>query len=361
MDTVEIQSTSSHSAICSDVVIRNGDQVRLVFRPEIVDKRKGKKDSWEDFEKKSLSSLKSGEHFQLELHAGELLPLLRDLGSLYRHHQSRGIPQGRIELVKIERQLGKLLQLSQSELNSFLGSNTGDAIETLRRVLQWLAESPDAAKRFADERAPLPELNALIGLTNLRSVLKLWHDNAGNTDEEFWQGALSKHTFVLSLLLAYPIVVIKDKAYVGGKRVNNAHGNLVDFLCRVKTSGAAVLIEIKTPHARLLGQEYRADVFPPSRDLGGAISQVLHYRESLLTEMHALTQDGSTGIIACDPRCVIIAGHAERELTTDSAKRSFERFRERLTGVTVVTFDEVFGRVRDLITLLENPATPERL
>ena len=77
MEKVEITSTSKHSATCSDIAIRDGgDQVRLVFRPEIVDnpanpaaairgrflyQRKGKHDAWEDFDSLPLSSLKKGE------------------------------------------------------------------------------------------------------------------------------------------------------------------------------------------------------------------------------------------------------------------------------------------------------------
>jgi hypothetical protein len=38
-----------------------------------------------------------------------------------------------------------------------------------------------------------------------------------------------RHVFVLSQLLASPIVVIRGKAYVGGSRIDDAHGNLVDF------------------------------------------------------------------------------------------------------------------------------------
>jgi hypothetical protein len=51
---------------------------------------------------------------------------------------------------------------------------------------------------------------------------------------------------------------------------------------------------------------------------------------------------------------VVIAGRAEREFADDDYRKgSFERYRERQFGVTVVTFDEVFGRVADLIALLE--------
>lgn len=369
MEKVEIQSTSRHSALCSDIVVRVGEHVRLVFRPEMVDnpsnptacirgrflyQKKGKKEVWEDLDAKPLSSLKKGDQFQLEIKAGELLPLLRGLSALYRVHRIQGVPQGRVELVKIEQNLAKLLQLSTAELGEFLSANREDAINTLRRVLRWLAEHSATSKSLASEDNELPELNALIGLANLRALLKVWADNSENDDEEFWQDVLARHAFVLSQLFAYPVVVIKDKAYVGGKRVDNMHGNLVDFLGRVATSGAAVLIEIKTPQTTLLGKEYRQDVFPPSRDLGGAISQVLEYRESLMHETFTLSQGQLPQVSGAEPRCVIIAGCAARELTDDWRRRSFERFRERMVGVTLVTFDEVFSRIRGLVELFES-------
>jgi len=89
-------------------------------------------------------------------------------------------------------------------------------------------------------------------LANLRAVLEVWRTNEDNPDEEFWQDVFSKHAYVLSQLFAYPVAIIRGKAYVGGKRYDNLHGNLVDFLGRVPSSGSAVLIEIKTPRTPLL-------------------------------------------------------------------------------------------------------------
>jgi hypothetical protein len=365
MDKIEIKSTSRDSAKVSDVVVRYGEQVRLIFRPELVNnplepiacvrgrflyQRKGKKEPWEDFDVKPLSSLKKGDQFQLEIHAGELRDLLRQLSALYRLHGKLGVPQGRVEFLRIEQNLAKLLQLTEPELNEFLSAHKADAIKTLRRVLKWLAHRATTTEQLMSEETELLELNALVGLANLRAVSKIWTENSENDSEEFWQEVLTKHSFVLSQLFAYPVVVIKEKAYVGGKRVDNLHGNLVDFLGQVSTSGAAVLIEIKHPRTPLLGPMYR-QVFPPSRDLGGALSQVLSYRESLMHEIHALNQGESSTVSGSDPRCVIIAGCASRELTDDARKRSFERFRDRLVGVTVVTFDEVFARISGLVEL----------
>src|SRR5579862_1615346 len=362
MEKVEIQSTSRHHAVSSDIIVRDGEQTRLVFRPEIVDNpsnpaacvrgtflymRKGRAEEWEDFETRSLSSFKKGDQYQLEIKSGELLPLLHSLGALYRLHRSEGVPQGRLELVKIEQHLAKLLQLSEPELNDFLSANRENAIKTLRRVLRWLAHRPPTGDNSATG-GELPELNALVGLANLRAVLKTWHDNSEDPSEEFWQGVLARHSFVLSQLFAYPLVVINQKAYVGGKRIDNRHGNLADFLCRVPTTGTAVLVEIKTPRTALLGPKYR-QVFPPSRELGGAISQVLEYRESLMREVHSLQQGQGREISSGEPRCLVIAGSCLRELRDDAQKRSFERFRERLGGVTVITFDEVFDRIGRLV------------
>jgi hypothetical protein len=365
MDRIKIQSTSRHSAEVSDVLIRDLEQVRLVFRPEIVNnpsdpaaclrgrfsyQRKGKKDSWEDFDVKPLSSLRKGDQFQLEIKSAELLHLLRELAALYRVHHKHGVPQGRVEFFKIEQNLARLLDLSELELNEFLSANRADAVKTLRRVLRWLADRAAATEQLASDETELSELNALVGLANLRAVLKIWTDNCENGSEEFWQDVLTKHTLVLSQLFAYPIVVIKDKAYVGGKRTDNLHGNLVDFLGKISTSEAAVLIEIKNPRTPLLGPMYR-QVYPPSHELGGALSQVLSYRESLMHEVHNLTHGVSSPVSGSDPRCVIIMGCAARELNDDAHKRSFERFRDRLAGVTVVTFDEVFNRIRGLVEL----------
>jgi hypothetical protein len=111
-------------------------------------------------------------------------------------------------------------------------------------------------------------------------------------------------------------------------------------------------MEIKTPQSPLLGAKYRKGAFPPSVELGGAISQVLEYGESLSTEFNSL-KSADVGLTTSQPYCVVVLGDASRELSDDAKRRSFERFRERLIGVRVVTFDEVFRRIEGLISLLQ--------
>src|SRR5205807_818086 len=105
MEKIEVQSTSPHSATCSDIIIRQTDRVRLVFRPAIVDnasnrdarvngtflyQKKGKAESWDKFNTVPLSSLKKDEGYQLALHSDEVLILRRELYELARLHREQG-------------------------------------------------------------------------------------------------------------------------------------------------------------------------------------------------------------------------------------------------------------------------------
>jgi hypothetical protein len=364
MKKIDVQPTSLHSATCSDIILKRTDRVRLVFRPEIVDnasnpdarvkgtfvyQRKGAGDSWEKFDTIPLSSLKAGEGYQLALHSDQVFTLRRELYELARLHAQQGIPQTHTEFVKVESDLKALLQLTEPEFRRFLSANRSNAIKIFSRVVHWLAEAPQIAAQLALDEVELPTLNAIVSRANIQWMLDLWAKNSNNHDEDFWQSQLSKHTFALGLLFAHPIVIIREKAYVGGKSYDNQHGNLADFLAKIPGSANAVIIEIKTPVTPLLGSEYRQDIFPPSRDFIGAISQVIHYREALTGDANVRAE---ARLSLSEPRCAVLIGD-KRRLADDPRKRAFERFRERLTGVMVVTFDEFFSRIKTLHSLFE--------
>jgi hypothetical protein len=114
------------------------------------------------------------------------------------------------------------------------------------------------------------------------------------------------------------------------------------------------LIEIKTPGTPLLGPQYREGVYPLSRELSGAVAQALNYRQSFLRRFDNLTSGSTRHLTIGDPRCVVIAGDS-KELVDPAMKENFELQRERLNGLTVLTFDELFLRLEHLVTFLEEP------
>lgn len=60
-----------------------------------------------------------------------------------------------------------------------------------------------------------------------------------------------------------------------------------------------------------------------------------------------------------DPQCAIIIGNATNQLTNEEKRKSFELFRNQVSGVSIITYDELFLKTEKLIEVLESPATVE--
>lgn len=379
MEEITVSSTSRSSAITDEIVLREKDTTRLIFRPLLVDnaqnqkasvkgtfifQRKSRTHQWEDHKTYNLSQLKSGEWIQLALTSVEILKLYKHLGDLYKIYEQEGIPNGETRFVRADEGLVSLLAANESELIQLLNREHGDASKLLSRLLFWLSriDSPFHVIENLEhlEINSLQRLSSLVGITTLRSSYDIWKNNSENSDEEFWQTTLSKHSFILSQVFAHPVVIVKGKAYVGGKDMANIGGNLVDFLARNDVSKNAVLIEIKTPKTKLLGSPYRS-VYSISPELSGTVVQVANYKRSLEHEFFLLEKRSGFEIESFEPTCVIIAGNHERELDSPAKKKTFELFRSRLQGIDIITYDELFGKICLLVDLLEGKTSGSQM
>jgi hypothetical protein len=157
-----------------------------------------------------------------------------------------------------------------------------------------------------------------------------------------------------------PVTFIRGRAYVGGTTLEGTDGRLLDLLFSGGSANEAILVEIKTPMTPLLGTQYRTNVYPPSRELGGSIAQVNDYCHSLREFLFA-TRAGSVELNTFNPRRIVIIGNYEKELTDSKKKRSFELFRTGLSGVDIITFDEFFKKIEHLaklFNLVRNVTSP---
>lgn len=373
MKTYEMRSTSRSSAGCNPIVLRESDQVRLVFLPTLVDnpvnpkasvdgqfvyQRKQRGSRWQNVTTIPLSTLRAGEGFKLSLHAQELRTLLEGLVPLYQFYKQQGIPRGQKTFVELSPALTKFVTLGHKDLTTLLDTNSEDATTMLLRLVDWLATSSE--RRGAVEKlvsmAPqqLPTFTALIGLATVKSALDYWKQNRTNDSEEFWQRTLAERAYVLSQVFAYPVIVIGTKAYIGGKQLSNRGGKEVDFLVSMESTEAVILIEIKTPRTPLLAPQYRDGVFPLSREVSGAVAQGLRYRQYFMRQFDSITAELPRRVTLGEPRCLIIAGNSA-ELADRSMRENFELQRERMHGVTIITFDELFLRLERFVALLEEP------
>jgi hypothetical protein len=226
----------------------------------------------------------------------------------------------------------------------------------VKEVIRSLLQNPENLSKLQElTTEDLKRLSVAANLNSLKSVVRTWQQQRTNQDEGFWQEFFKLQSWVIAQVFASPVVLFKDKAYVGGKTIDNRGGNLADFLFKNHFTENVLIVEIKTPLSRLLSvTEYRQGIYRFSDDLGGGISQVLKYKSELQINYKNLQED-QTHFTAFDPKCLIITGDYSREIQGDGSKgRSFTLLRHDSRNVAIVTYDELFDKVRLLIELLEH-------
>jgi len=296
----------------------------------------------------------------LTLKAQEVLDFYAGISSLYELHQQKGVPKRRGTFVNVkDSAIAEFLAKSEPELSRFFNAEReDDAAKLLLNLLGWLAQSSngtEAVRRLVSTTPErLPQLTALLGLASLKDGIDFLRQNKSNPREEFWQQELSKRSYLFSQVFSYPIVIIGEKAYLGGKLFDYRGGYLSDFVGKVSATDSVILIEIKTPQTRILGSKYREGVYPLSQDVSGAIAQILRYRQTFEQFYHTLRNERE--ISTADVKCLVIAGNND-ELNDVPKKECFEMHRERLRGVTLLTFSELYKKVSQLIQLLEKGAS----
>lgn len=371
-DDITIRPTSHRSAEAGDVVLRKTQTTRLIFRSEVVEnpndpdacvrgylihQRKTQSDDWNDHSTLTLNELKAGEWVKLTLKSKALQKLVIRANTLYDLHAKEGIPSHPTRYVPVGEHLAALLDASSKEFTAFLRDNEDTGVAVLIKLLNWISDfgDPEAVIGRLEklEGHTLEQVNAAVGIGTIRRALRTWEEHREQAREEFWHEQLITNQYILGQLFAFPVLVIGDKAYVGGKQFDNRGGKVVDFLVANRLSKNAVLLEIKTPQTPLLGGEYRQGVYGPSSQLAGAVAQVQSYRHSLIEQYPEIARDHDVPFDTFYPRCAVIVGDFEAQLSSGDERQSFEQYRNGLRDVDVITFDELFGKLGKLVELLE--------
>jgi Domain of unknown function (DUF4263) len=376
MDIYTIIPRSPASAECDPVILRETATTRLVFKSTLVNNahdhgaplngsfvfQRKSAGNWEDYNAVPLSRLRANEWVKLDLKAGEVHTLLQHMAGLYRFYRRHGLPRKKIHFFKIDMADSDAEDIARLDVRRLVGLSRRTGVDVFSQLVEWavqLGNAADVLQRL--ERLDvntLQRLNSLVGITSLKAVLEQWEENQRNGNEEFWQQTLEQNAFVLSQVFSFPVFIIRGKAYVGGKAIDNTGGHLADFLAANPFTKNAVIVEIKTPETRLLGRQYRGDVYSASDDLSGAVVQVLNYRYSLTTDFLSVRRQYEGVFEVFSPHCLVIAGHAAHQLTTDDRRKSFEIIRCGFKDIVVLTYDELFAKTRRLIEALEGTAVP---
>lgn len=177
--------------------------------------------------------------------------------------------------------------------------------------------------------------------------------------EPHWQTFFEQNRFVLSMAFARPVELTHTQFHAKGSTLTSAGAQIGDFLFK-EYGQALAIVEIKTPETALLqGTAYRGqDVFGPTSELSGAVTQVLFQQSELrqrwMTHVHDnpdLRLSGADVI-----KCVVVAGRMPTDL---SKLRSFEVFRNACKDVDIVTFDELLAKLEFLEKQLSPKPEPD--
>lgn len=381
-DTVDVISTSTVTANTSPITLSQTEILRFKFLPTLVDNKKEPNKSVSGkllYEKKrkndshfpsetagssvkvSRGAVKVGDWMEFQLNTSETYELYQGLKHLYALYDDIGeIPYGSATYTRVNSSLRQFLSIIQNDPSAarMIGNEENyDLFKTLLRLITQTSSLDSLKKSLAelqDENAQ--HLAMSLNIVKLQRVATLMADNLDNNSEEFWQTTVFKENqWVLAQIFACPCTIFSDKAYVGGKGVDNSGGNLCDFIYQNRLSQNVALIEIKTPCTEIIGNSYRG-TYSFSHELSGAVNQVLNYRDNLTKSYYTLCHQSASQFEVLSPKCVVIIGKLASMNSTQIA--AFESFRNSLSGVQILTFDELYQRVIDLIAILSETPSP---
>lgn len=215
----------------------------------------------------------------------------------------------------------------------------------------------DAQKIASEEPGKLFELKAVIEQVTLAQLIgefeSMLHKNLA---EPRWQTFFKANPFILGLAFPYPVILFQDQASVGGTTIRGSGESIVDFLMAQRFTGNLALIEIKRPSTALVEpRAYRGDLHAPHRNLTASMAQVLDQRAQLLHHFAAKkSQDKALADAhVSSVNCIVVVG----TLPTDAAQiRSLDLFRHASKDVSVVTFDELLEKLKELHRLMSASA-----
>lgn len=224
--------------------------------------------------------------------------------------------------------------------------------EDRKAALDFVRSQHKAIARDDKGAEALMSLKAEIEVTALEAVVQTFEKLlAQNANEPAWQNFIKSNPFVLNLTLPYPLFVVQDLAYVGGTRLQGGGEKIADFLLAQQYTGNLAIVEIKKPASQLLApREYRADLYAPSQELSGAITQVLDQRYRLHVNFTAKAyESGLKDVHPYAIQCFVIAG---RSPESAPQRKSLELFRQSSKDVAILTFDELLEKLKGLQRVL---------
>lgn len=212
---------------------------------------------------------------------------------------------------------------------------------------------------LVDRKAALAEFERLVHDDGYIDQIR--NRTRADGEEKVWQRFFEEHPWIfgygLKLIVAEGLEDRLEQTTTGASAFD-AKGDRVDALMATKGLIQSLMFtELKTASTTLLAKrEYRSGVYPPTRELAGAVSQVqntAHRAIRRLEDLHRpIDSDGWPADLVgtVRPRLVVVIGTLGQFRRDDDVNhdryRNFELYRRSVDDVEIITFDELLARAR---------------
>lgn len=234
----------------------------------------------------------------------------------------------------------------------FIAGAALDREEVTQEVAASLVEGVRANAAEAARVAParMVALQRDVELANLDHLIETYQLALdARHPEPWWQTFFEENVFALQLLFGGPTIFVDAQVAIGEGDNRPKGKKIADYLFQNSMTNNAALVEIKKPSTKLLKKRpYRAGVYGVQSEISEALTQVLDQARQL-TRHESATKSRTRGVAwaTSAPRCFVVAGRAS-ELDTADKKKSFDLYREHLSGVHLVTYDEILEQLKNL-------------
>lgn len=234
-----------------------------------------------------------------------------------------------------------------------------EELSTVERGALVDAVASESATLAAQSPQKFQQLKRDIELVSLDRLIKTYEDSLSqNKPESYWQSFFDDNAFALQQVFGAPMVSVRSDANVGGRGLSGSGDKIADYLFKNSLTNNVALVEIKKPTTQLLEvREYRRGVFGPSKELNGAVTQVLDQAYNLTKNLTSLKDSSQQwDLESYAVSCFVVAGRTP-SADDPARQKSFELYRANSRSVTIVTYDEILERLKLLRGFL-TPASP---
>ncbi|MFA5158816.1 MAG: Shedu anti-phage system protein SduA domain-containing protein [Patescibacteria group bacterium] len=351
-DRYKMTSTSRITSRIEDIELWRSENelTRRVIRAEVVENPRDRKKSikfalvhqrrantsqeWADLGGPGLNRLRAGDAVKMQLDTTQTRELVRHLLNLYEIGEG-GVRRGTTVL-----EIANEDEVIRTDVNR-------------ARIIKKLLEGEHGEEIWNALVEEDPGLATKISLSRIyeerKEVIQEFEDNISKElGEEYWQKFFLKNHWIFG------------SSYIGriGERRINIKSTLDHPL--ITEDGHLEIVEIKTPEFPFWKLQrdgsyflYRKKYLVPHVELQCAITQGENYILETEKEMDSKAwAESHSGIYLIKPKCLIVHGRSNDWKGVEST--AFRLLNDSLHGTTVITFDHLLLRARQMVELF-NP------